>query len=413
MSSFEVKMEKYAQVIVRVGVNIQPGQRLLMWNPHYESAPLVRAIAKAAYQAEAKFVHALYTDKDLVITRLKYGSDESIEEYPVEVMDTVAKYAERGDALLSIQGLPPNYLDGLDPERIKKMQQIAIQNSEPYSKAIQSNKVSWSAVRSPTKEMADLVLPDMPEEERLDKLWELVFKLCRVDGEDPIADWEAHIANLSLRKDFLNTKKYTALKYSGPGTDLTIGLPAGHVWGSGQFTTESGVKCVANIPTEEVFTMPDRLRVDGVVRSTKPLGLVGALVEDFSLTFEGGKVVKAEAKKGLEYLENAMDTDEHARYTGEVALVPNSSPISQSGRSFYDTLFDENASCHIALGSAYPESLEGGVQMSDEEFAAAGGNVSKLHLDFMIGSGEMDVDGITQDGNSEPVMRAGEWVQEV
>jgi len=413
MRDFEAKLEKYAEVIVRVGVNIQPGQRLLMWNPHFEAAPLVRAVTRAAYKAGAKFVQALYVDKEMTIARLKYGSDESAADYPVEVMDTVAKYAERGDALLSIQGLPPDYLDGVDPARIMIMQQSVLAHNGPYSNAIQSNKVSWSAVRSPTKEMADKVLPDVPENERLDKMWELVFQLSRADGEDPLADWQAHTANLARRKDYLNAKRYKALTYKGPGTDLRIGLPAGHVWESGQFTMENGVKCVANIPTEEAFTMPDRLQVDGVVRSTMPLALAAAVVEDFSLTFERGKVVKAEAKSGLEFLENLMNTDENARFLGEVALVPHSSPISQSGRIFFDTLYDENASCHIALGSAYPESIEGGNNMSEEEFTAAGGNVSKLHLDFMIGSDEIDIDGITQDGGSDPLMRAGEWVEEV
>ena len=413
MSSFEVKMEKYAQVIVRVGVNLQPGQRLLMWNPPYEAAPLVRVLAKAAYQAGAKLVVPLYDDEQIDIVRLKYGSDESIEEFNFVAMDTIKKYADQGDALLSIHGLPPDYLKGLDPERIKKRQQVITLNSGAYSDAISSGVIQWSAVRSPTKAWADMVLPDLPEEDRLPEFWELVFRLSRADGDDPVGDWHEHISNLSKRKDHLNEKKYASLKYSGPGTNLMVGLPAGHHWESGKDHTNSGIGYTANIPTEEVYTMPDRLRVDGVVRSTKPLDYGGMLIDNFTIRFEKGEAIQVEAEIGEEYLKNSIDTDENARFTGEVALVPNSSPISQSGIIFYDGLYDENASCHIALGAAYKSSMEGGEKMSDEEFAAAGGNISKLHLDFMIGSGEMDIDGITQDGGSEPLMRAGEWAQTV
>ncbi|MDH3943271.1 MAG: aminopeptidase [Anaerolineae bacterium] len=410
---FETKLEKYAQVIVRVGVNLQPGQRLLMWNPPYEAAPLVRAVAKTAYQAGAKLVVPVYDDEQMEILRIKHGSDESIEEYDHVAMDAVEKFAARGDALLSIQGLPPDYLKGLDEERVKKLARVRTNGARPYVEAVTSSKVQWSAVRTPTQAWADMVLPGLPESERVQAFWDWIFKLSRADGDDPVTDWQAHIANLAKRKDFLNEKQYAALKYSGPGTDLTIGLPAGHKWEGGQEHTISGIPHTANIPTEEVYTMPHRTQVDGVVRSTKPLDHGGVLMEDFTIKFEEGAAVHVEAKVGEDYLKSVLETDETARFTGEVALVPHSSPISQSGLVFYDGLYDENASCHIALGASYKTNMQGGLDMSDEEFVAAGGNDSQLHLDFMIGSGELDIDGITQDGKAEALMRAGEWAFEV
>jgi len=411
--NFEAKLDQYAQVIVRVGVNLQPCQRLLMWNPPYETAPLVRAVTKAAYQAGAKLVVPIYRDEQLDILRLKHGSDESIEEFNHVAMDAVQSFSDRGDALLSIQGLPPGYPKDLDPERIKKLGRLNTVGSTPYVEAVTSGKLQWSAVRSPTRAWANMVLPNLPEEERLSAFWELVLRLSRADGQDPVADWQEHLSTLAKRKDYLNEKKYAALKYSAPGTDLKVGLPAGHIWESGSDQTKSGRSYTANIPTEEVYTMPDRLHVDGVVRSTKPLEYSGMLIENFSLRFEKGEVVHAEAEQGEQYLKNALAVDENARFTGEVALVPNSSPISQSGVIFYDGLYDENASNHIALGSSYKSSLLDGEDMSDRDFTAAGGNISALHLDFMIGSAEMDVDGTTQDGNSEPIMRSGEWVHDL
>jgi len=411
--NFEAKLEKYAQVIVRVGVNLQPDQSILMWNPPYEAAPLVRAITQAAYQAGAKLVTPIYFDEQIHILRLKYGSDESIAANDHVAMDAVQKFSDRGDALLSIQGLAPDYLAGLDPEKIKKMGQANTHSSSPYIEAVTSGKVQWSAVRSPTQAWADMVLPALSPKERMPAFWEMVFQLSRADGDDPVSDWNEHLSKLAIRKDYLNAKQYAALRYSAPGTDLTVGLPAGHIWESGSDRTKTGITYTANIPTEEVFTMPHRLQVDGEVRSTKPLDYGGMLIEDFTLRFEKGAVVHAAAEKGEQYLNYALAVDENARFTGEVALVPNSSPISQSGVIFYDGLFDENASNHIALGSSYKSSMSGGEELSDKEFTAAGGNISKLHLDFMIGSGAMDVDGTTQDGNSEPIMRSGEWTQDL
>jgi aminopeptidase len=241
------------------------------------------------------------------------------------------------------------------------------------------------------------------------RLWEAIFRICRLDQPDPVAAWQRHAAELAARRDYLNAKRYTALKYTAPATNFTLGLPDHHLWHGGESQTPQGTTFIANVPTEEVYTMPHKERADGVVSSTKPLSYGGVLIEDFSLTYEQGRVVKVTAKKGEAVLQKLIETDEGSARLGEVALVPHSSPISQSGLLFYNTLFDENASNHIALGRAYRFCLEDGTHMTDEEFAAAGGNDSLTHVDFMIGSADMDVDGLTRDGVVEAVMRGGEW----
>jgi aminopeptidase len=245
------------------------------------------------------------------------------------------------------------------------------------------------------------------------KLWKMIFKACRIDTPDPVAAWKEHTDKLIKYKDYLNNKRYTALHYKAPGTDLTVGLPEKQIWSGAQETFKNGITSTVNIPTEEVFTAPHRDKVNGHVKASLPLNLVGSLIEDFAVTFENGRATNVTAKKGEANLRKLIETDESASHLGEVALVPNSSPINQSGILFYNTLFDENASCHIAFGNAYRASIQGGEDMTDEEFTAEGGNKSLVHTDFMIGSAEMDIDGITSDGIKEPVIRAGEWAFDV
>jgi aminopeptidase len=253
------------------------------------------------------------------------------------------------------------------------------------------------------------VFPGIAAPQQLAKLWDAISRLCRLDRPDPIAAWETHLAALARRRDYLNRKQYTALRYRGPGTDLVIGLPAGHVWVSGRSTSASGIAFTPNIPTEEVFTMPHKDRVEGTVRSTKPLSYGGTLIEGFSFRFAGGRIVDLTAERGEDVLRQLVGMDEGAARLGEVALVPHDSPVAQSGLLFFNTLFDENAASHVALGSAYKFTLSGGDVMSDEEFERAGGNHSATHVDFMIGSAELDVDGVLADGGAEPLMRRGVW----
>jgi aminopeptidase len=254
------------------------------------------------------------------------------------------------------------------------------------------------------------MFPHEPEDVAIARLWDAIFLVSRIDTPDPIAAWAEHNQTLRLRTSFMNEKAYAALRFTGPGTDLRVGLAEGHEWLGGRTTAQNGVSYNANIPTEEIFTAPHKGRVEGIVRSTKPLSYGGTLIQDIAVRFAGGRVVEAKARTGEKVLAKILDTDEGSRRLGEVALVPYSSPISQSGLLFYNTLFDENAASHIALGQSYSTCIRGGNAMSAYELASRGANSSLIHIDWMIGSNEIDVDGITHDGQSEPLMREGEWV---
>jgi aminopeptidase len=411
-------LQKYAEVIVKVGLNIRTGQRLIVTLaatrgvPH-QFAPLVREVAKAAYAVGAKYVDVIWGDEELLRLRAQYAPRDSFGEYSTWQVDAVMKMIENGDALLSITGANPDLLGGLDSEVVGMIQKTHLENFGRVTEQVTTNAINWCVVAAAGEEWAKKVFPKLSVKEAQKKLWKDIFRTTRIDGPDPVAAWETHIVNLKKRSRYLQAKQYTALHYSAPGTDFTLGLPNGHIWISAQSIAQNGVAFTANMPTEEVFTLPDRNRANGVVTSTFPLSYGGSLLEDFQVTFENGCVTKVNAKKGEAVLRKLVDTDEGSRHLGEVALVPASSPIAQSGHLFYNTLFDENASSHIAIGRAYRFTLTGGVELKDEEFVSAGGNVSLNHVDFMIGSQKMDIDGVKQDGSIEPVMRQGEWAFDV
>jgi aminopeptidase len=314
-----------------------------------------------------------------------------------------------GDALLSIYANNPDALSGLDSERIGDMQKSHLQNYEEIGIQVSRNAINWCVVASAAPAWAKKIFPDMAEDEAQAKLWQAIFETTRATEPDPVAAWQEHIKNLRKRADYLQARKYDSLHYQSENTDFTLGLPRGHKWISAQSLAENGVVFTANMPTEEVFTLPDRHRAEGTVAATFPLSYGGSLIEDFSVTFENGRIVKVQAKKNEAILQKLVNTDEGSTRLGEVALVPASSPIARRGHLFYNTLFDENASCHIAIGRAYRFTLIGGEELNDEEFNAAGGNTSLNHVDFMIGSPQMDIDGITENGAVEPIMRKGEW----
>jgi aminopeptidase len=412
---FEQNLNKYAEIAIRVGLNLQPGQRLLIGSPMFdgltpiEAAPLVRLITAHAYRAGAKFVDVLWGDDELKSIRLKEAARNSLEEYPTWQVNAVVEYLERGDALLMIYAHNPDLLQGHDPEVIGMVEQAGAKHTVPIMDYIARNAVNWLVISAPVAGWGAKVFPDLAPANQDARLWDTLFEICRIKQENPIAAWYDHVDQLNKRSTYLNQKQYAALRFRGPGTDLTIGLPAGHLWKSGRITNAAGIPFIPNIPTEEVFTLPHRDKTEGVVTATKPLSFGGGLVEKFSATFAEGKVVKITADKGEENFRQLLETDPGAGRLGEVALVPHSSPISRSGLIFYNILIDENAASHIALGHAYKFSLDKGETLSDEEFAAAGGNLSSIHLDFMIGSGETDVDGLRDDGGVEPIMRAGEW----
>jgi aminopeptidase len=407
--SFEQKLQNYADLAVNIGVGLQPGQRLIIWRSPVEAAPLVRLIAANAYKAGARLVDVMWHDDALTLARFQHAPRDSFEEFPAWRTEALAKAAERGDAVLTIYAFEPDLLKDQHSELVALTQRVTDKHMQPFRQKLMADEINWSIISHPLPTWAARIFPNDPPNQQMSKLWEVIFKICRVDQPDPLIAWQHHIEQLAVKGKYLNAKQYTALKYTAPGTNLTVGLPQNHVWKGVQSQTPSGINFIANIPTEEVFTMPHKDKVEGIVTSTKPLSHKGLKIEDFSLTFEQGRVVKVTAQTGETLLKKLLETDEGAARLGEVALVPHSSPVSQSGLVFYNDLYDENASNHLALGRAYRFNVKNGPAMTDEEFAAIGGNNSLMHIDFMIGSDKMDVDGITHDGTVEPIIRAGEW----
>jgi aminopeptidase len=411
-------LRKYAEAIVRVGLNLREGQRLVITNATARGVPpparsLVHEVTKAAYAAGARYVEAIWGDEEMLRLRLQHAPADSFDEYPTWTANGIMDFIKRGDALLSIYANDPDVYNGLDPERVGAMQKSHLQNYQDISFHVSRNAINWCVVAAGAPAWARKIFPDLPEDEAQAKLWQEIFESTRATEPDPVAAWQEHIRNLRKRADFMQAKKFSALHYKSEDTDFTLGLPRGHKWISAQSLAENGVVFTANMPTEEIFTLPDRTRAEGTVTSTFPLNYGGSLIEDFSVTFENGRIVSVHAKKNEAILQKLVDMDEGSSRLGEAALVPASSPIARRGHLFYNTLYDENASCHIAIGRAYRFTLTGGEELSEEEFNAAGGNTSLNHVDFMIGSPQMDIDGITENGSHEPVMRAGEWAFDI
>jgi len=409
---FEQLLERYADLAVKIGLNLRPGQRLLVMAP-LQTAPFVRLITASAYKTGARLVDILWQDDEITLNRFRYAPRDSFDQFSAWRADAQIDHAQHGDAILVIFATDPDLLKDQDPDLIATAQKTEAKYRQPFRELLVRSAMNWLGISAPIASWAAKVFPHEPVEHQVERLWDAIFETCRVKQDDPIAAWRDHIRQLVARSDYLNQKRYTALKYSGPGTDLIAGLPRGHRWKSAQDTSTNGITFTPNMPTEEVFTLPDRNRTSGVVTSTKPLSYAGTLIDNFSLRFAEGRVVEATAATGEAVLRDLLATDEGASRIGEVALVPHSSPIAQSGLLFYNTLFDENAASHIALGQAFKFTLDGGAAMSDEQFEQAGGNHSLVHVDFMIGSDQIDIDGLTEDGRAEPVMRAGEWAFDV
>jgi aminopeptidase len=414
IEDFEKKLEKYADVVVKIGLNLQTGQHLVIGGPYargvsLQAAPLVRKIVASAYKAGARYVDVLWGDPQLQLLRFELAPRDSFGEHSAWLVNARVDYLKRSDALLTVTADDPDLLKGQDSALVSQELQTVALNYKPVRDYISRNAVNWCVVAGSVPGWAARVYPGKSPVEQVDSLWEAIFMICRIDQPDPVAAWEAHVKDLAIRTDYLNDRAYDALHYTGPDTDLMVGLPLGAIWKSARFESESGIDYIGNLPTEEIFSMPHRQRIDGTIRAARPLSYGGSLIDDFVMTFEKGKVVKAVAGKGQEILTKMLETDENAASLGEVALVPYSSPISLTGTLFYNTLIDENAASHLAFGNAYRFSLKGGEGMSEAEFMAAGGNQSSVHVDFMIGSRKLDIDGITKDGTAQPLMRQGEW----
>src|SRR5277367_1590015 len=409
--SFDEKLDRLAEVAVRVGLGLREGQELVLTAP-IEALPLVRRITDHAYRAGALLVTTFYGDDPCVLSRFEHAPDASFDYAPVWLQDAIATAFKSGAARMAIAGSNPALLAKQDPAKVARANVAASKAAKPAMELITRHEINWTIVAAATPEWAKLVFPGEHVEVAVMKLWEAIFAASRITGDDPVADWLAHGARLKQRVDMLNAKRFAALHFKSEdgSTDLRVGLADEHLWAGGGTTAGNGAYCQPNIPTEECFTTPHKDRVNGVVAASKPLSHQGTLIENIRCRFEGGKIVEATATAGEDVLNRLISTDDGARRLGEVALVPANSPIAHSGLLFLNTLFDENAASHIALGQSYSSCVIGGEKMDDKALTALGANSSLIHVDWMIGSGTMNVDGVSADGSREPLMRLGEWV---
>lgn len=405
---FGRKVDKLAEVAVRVGLGLAPKQEMVM-TATLDQLLLARRIIEHAYKAGASVVTPIFADEPSALLRFHHAQDYSFDAAPAWLYEGMAQAYRNGAARLAIAGGDPALLAKEDPEKVARVNRAVSKAYRPALELITRQEINWTIVSGATPAWAAAVFPDLPQEQALEKLWNAIFSASRVDKADPVAEWKEHDANLHARAERLNEKRYAALHFRGPGTDLRVGLADGHLWDGGGSTARNGVYCIPNMPTEEVFTTPHKGRVDGRVTATKPLSHQGTMIEGISVRFEGGRIVEAHASRGQQVLEKMIDTDEGARRLGEVSLVPESSPIAASGLLFLNTLFDENAACHIALGQAYTMCMKDGDKLSKEELGARGANESLIHVDWMVGSNKIDVDGISASGETEALLRAGEW----
>src|SRR5580658_538036 len=409
--SFDQKLDRLAEVAVRVGLNLREGQELVLTAP-VDALPLVRRIVDQAYKAGAKFVTPLISDDEITLARYRSAPDASFDFAPEWFYGGMTNAFRSGAARMGITGANPALLSGQDPQKVSRANIAVSKAYKPAMELITRHEINWTIVAAATPAWAELVFPGEPEELAMGKLWDAIFRTSRITGEDPVADWKRHGTNLKKRVDFLNAKRYHSLRFFTPdgATDLTVGLADQHLWAGGGTTAGNGIYCQPNIPTEECFTTPHKNRVHGIVSASKPLSHQGTLIENIRCRFENGRIVEVTATKGEDAIRKLIATDDGARRLGEVALVPHNSPIAQSGVLFWNTLFDENAASHIALGQAYSTCIINGEKMSDEELAKLGANESIIHVDWMIGGPTMNIDGVSASGAAEPLMRDGDWV---
>ena len=402
------KIDKLAKLAVHTGLGLQPGQDLLLTAP-IEALPLVRRVAVHAYAAGAGLVTPLFSDNEVTLARYNYANDDSFDKAAHWLYKGMGEAFDNNTARMAIVGDDPMLLANQNANKIGRANKANSIAYKPARERITQFDVNWNLIAWPGLAWAKLMFPDLSENEAQLKLADAIFKASRVISTDPVAEWKLHNEELRKKCNWLNSKKFSSLHFVGPDTDLTVGLADEHEWMGGSTIAQNGITCNPNIPSEEVFTTPHAFKVEGWVSSTKPLSHQGTLIDKIQVRFENGKIVDAKAKKGQEVLLKILDSDDGARRLGEVALVPHSSPISQSGLLFYNTLFDENAACHIALGQCYSKCFKGDENLSKDEISKLGGNSSMIHIDWMIGSKNIDIDGIQFDGSRVAVFRKGEW----
>ncbi|HEM2660904.1 TPA: aminopeptidase [Streptococcus suis] len=409
LPNFKENLAKYAKLLVSTGINAQPGHTVQL-TIGVEQAELARLIVKEAYAHGAKEVLVNWLDDVIARERLVNVDVELLEQVHPQHITEMNYLLERKASRLVVLSEDPGAYDGVDPEKLSRNARALSQALNPMRQASQANKISWTLGAASGLEWAKKVFPNAAsDEEAVDLLWDQIFKTCRIYEEDPIKAWEEHEARLVAKAKVLNDEQFVKLHYTAPGTDLVLGMPKNHLWEAAGSVNAQGEHFIANMPTEEVFTAPDYRVADGYVTSTKPLSYNGNIIEGIKVTFKDGEIVDVTAEKGDEVMKKLVFDNAGARGLGEVALVPDKSPISQSGVTFFNTLFDENASNHLAIGQAYAFSIEGGTEMSQEELKEAGLNRSDVHVDFMIGSNKMNIDGIREDGTRVPIFRDGEW----
>ena len=404
----EEKLDRLAELAIRTGVSLEVGQDLLLTAP-IEALPLVRKIVVHAYKAGANIVTPLFSDPDVILARYKYGTDASFDKAANWLYNGMGEAFDTNTARLAIIGEDPMLLSNEDPEKVGRANKANSIAYKPARERITRFDINWNIISWPGKAWAKQMFPDLDIDEAQKKLADAIFTASRVDSLDPVEEWKKHNTNLKKWSDWLNNKNFDALHFIGPGTDLVVGLAVDHEWMGGASMAQNGIICNPNIPSEEVFTTPHAYRVDGEVSSTKPLSHQGSLIDKIKVQFEEGKIVNAHATKGEKVLLKVLDSDEGARRLGEVALVPDNSPIAKTGLLFYNTLFDENAACHIALGQCYSKCFKSKKNLTADEISSRGGNSSMIHIDWMIGSNEIDIDGVNSDGTRTPVFRKGEW----
>lgn len=409
MDNFQNNLEKYAELAVKVGINLKEKEGLIIGG-NVETLPLARLIMKKAYELGAKHVEFLLNDDKMSLIRYKHGKDYVFDDFPQWKVDSLEAMYKDNYHHLFILASDPELLKDIDGEKIAKNQKSASRAMSPIMKYRMTGITKWNIIAMPSPSWAKSVFPQLEVEEAMKKLWDNVFAATRVNLKDPVQAWKEHDKNLKKYRDFLNEKQFEKLVYKGPGTDLEVHLADGHFWMGGSKESQSGHPYVANIPTEEVFTTPHKLKVNGTLKATKPLSLNGKIVDNFGFTFKDGKVVDFYAEKGYDVLEKLFENDEGASYLGEIALVQDDSPISNTGILFNETLFDENASCHFAFGRAYAYAMRNGSNMTEEELTKRGSNFSLIHVDFMVGGPELNITAYEKDGTEVLLFKNGNWV---
>lgn len=407
--SLETQLNKYAELIVKKGVNVQPGQTVILYAA-VDEAYFARKIVAAAYEAGAREVVMEWSDQTIAKAFLDHAPEDRLATVPNYTVAKANELMDQYASRISLVSQDPDGLAGVDAERLHTLTKANQKALGRVREATMKDDISWLVVAAAGQAWAEKVFPDLKGEEAVNRLWAEILKDVRVDDEtDAIANWDTHIETLKNKADWLNSQNFKALRYHNAKSDFTIGLATGHIWEAAFSYDKAGNVFIPNMPTEEVFTAPDNRNIQGHVAATLPLSYQGNLIEDIELDFENGLIVKASASKGLPVLQKLIDTDEGAKSLGEVSLVPDPSPIAQGGVLFYNTLFDENASDHLAIGAAYASNIAGGKTDQPEDLAKRGWNISDVHVDFMVGSADMSIDGVTQDGQIVPVFRNGDW----